>query len=146
MSYCIKHRGRKNMTDAQRIFDYRLYRKCKVTENAFGILVNRFRAFSVWTNLNENNVSIVVLVSLSLHNLLRERSRDIYTSPGFTGKIQMDGNICNGTRSNEASSEFLCPPETTKQNRYNQSAEEIRTTFKDYLCGSYVAWQWKVLI
>ena len=47
MSYCIKHRGRKNMTDAQRIFDYRLYRKCKVTENAFGILVNRFRAFSV---------------------------------------------------------------------------------------------------
>ena len=39
--------SRKNMTDAQRIFDYRLSRKHRVTENAFGILANRFRVFPV---------------------------------------------------------------------------------------------------
>ena len=70
-SYCMKPYVRKNMTDMQRIFDYRLSRKCRVTENAFDILVNRFRVFSVLNNLNENNVSIVVLASLSLHNFLR---------------------------------------------------------------------------
>ena len=69
----VKPYGRKNMTDAQQIFDYRVSRKHRVTENAFGILVNRFRVFSVRNNLNENNVSIVVLAPLSLHNLLRER-------------------------------------------------------------------------
>ena len=53
-SYCTKPFGRKNMTDAQRIFDYHLYWKCRVTENAFGILVNRLRVFSVQSNLNEN--------------------------------------------------------------------------------------------
>ena len=78
-SYCMKPYGRKNMTDAQRILYYRLSRKRRVTENAFGILVNRFRVSSVRKKLNENNVSIIVPVSLSLHKLLRERSRDTYT-------------------------------------------------------------------
>ena len=130
-SYCMKPYGRKNMTDAQRIFDYPLSRKRRVTENAFGILVNRFRVFSVRNNLNENNVSIVALASLSLRNILCEGSRDTYTLPGFTDEIQMDGNICNGTWRDEASSEFLCPLETTKQNRYSKNTEDIRTTFKD---------------
>ena len=132
----MKPYGRTNMTDAQRIFACRLSRKRRVTKIAFGILVNGFRVFSVPNNLYENNVSIAVLASLSLHNLLRERSRDKYTAPGFTDKIQMDGNICNGTWRDEASSELLCPLETTKQNRSNKNAEEIRTTFKEYFCGS----------
>ena len=76
-----------------------------------------------------------MLTSLSLHNLLRERSRDTCTSPGFTDKIQMDVNICNGTWRDEASSEFLCPLKTTKQNRFSKNAEEIRTIFKDHFCG-----------
>ena len=91
--------------------------------------------FPVWNNLNENKVSIVVFASLSLHNLLRERSRDNYTPPGFTDEIQMDGNICNGTWRDEASSEFLCPLEAIKQNWYSKNALEIRTTFKDYFCS-----------
>ena len=59
----------------------------------------------------------------------------------------MDGNIFNGTWRDEANSEFLYPPETTKQNRYSKNAEEIRRTFNDYFCGpGEVLWQWKVLI
>ena len=60
---------------------------------------------------------------------------------------QMDGNICNGTWHDEASSEFLCPLETTKPNRYSKNAGENRTTFKDYFCGpGEVPWQWQVLL
>ena len=78
-----------------------------------------------------------MLASLSLHNLLRERSRDTYTPPGFTEETQMDGNICNGTWCDEASSDFLFPLETTKQNRYSKNAEEIRTTLKFHGNGKY---------
>lgn len=122
----MKPYGRKNIADAHRMFDYRLSRKRRVTENAFGILANRARVFSAQKNLNENNISIVVLVSLSSHNLLRESSRDTYMLPGFTNKIQMEGSICNSTWRDEASSKFLCPLETTKQNRYSKNTEEIR--------------------
>ena len=59
----------------------------------------------------------------------------------------LDGNIYNSTWRDESSSEFLCPLETSKQNRYSKTAEEIRTTFKVYFCGpGEVPWQWKVLI
>ena len=61
----MKPYGRKNKTDGQRIFDYHLSRKRRVTENDFDTLVNRLRMFSVRNNFNENNVSIVVLASLS---------------------------------------------------------------------------------
>ena len=108
--------------------------------------MNKFRLLSVQNNLNENNVSIVVLASLSLHSLLSGISRDTYAPPGFTDEIQMDNNICNCTWPDEATSEFLCPLETTKQNQCSKSAEEIQTAFKDYICGpGKVPWQWKVL-
>ena len=71
--------------------------------------------FSVRNDLNENNVSTVVLASLSLHNLLCGKSRDTYTPPGFADEKQVDGNICYGTWRDIASSEFLYPLETTKQ-------------------------------
>ena len=88
-----------------------------------------------------------MLASFSLHNFLCEKSRYTNTPLGFTDEIQMDGNICNGTRHDEANSEFLCSLETTKQNRYSKIAEDIRTTFKDYFCGpGEVPWQWKILI
>ena len=60
----MKPYGRKNKTDGQRIFDYHLSRKRRATENDFDTLVNRLRVFSVRSNFNENNISIVVLASL----------------------------------------------------------------------------------
>ena len=66
-SYCMKPYGRKNMTDAQRMFDYRLSRKRRVPENAFGILVKKFRVFSIRNNLNKNNLSVVVLCLCHFH-------------------------------------------------------------------------------
>ena len=59
----------------------------------------------------------------------------------------MESNICNGTWRDKASSEFMCPLETTKQNPCGKNAEEVPTTFKDYFSSSSeVSWQWEVLI
>ena len=145
--YCMKPYGRKNMADDKRIYDYRLSRKRRVTENAFGIWVNRFRVFSVRNNLNESNVSAVVLASVILHNMLREKSADTYTPPGFADEIDSNGCVKEGAWREEVGSELLCPLQLAKNNNFSRNAEEIRNAFKDYFYGhGAVPWQWKVLI
>ena len=145
--YCMKPYGGKNMADDQRIFDYRLSRKRRVTKNAFGIWVNRFRFFSVRNNLNESNVFTVVLASVVLHNMLREKSADTYTPAGFADEIDSNGYMRESTWREEVGSELLCPLQLAKNNNFSRNAEEIRNDFKDYFYGpGAVPWQWKVLI
>ena len=122
--YCMKPYGRKNITDDQRIFDYRLSRKRRVTENAFGIWVNRFRVFSVRNNLKVQNVSPVVLASVVLHNMLREKSVETYTPTGFVDEIDSNGFIREGTWRDEPGSELLCPLQLAKNNNFSRNARK----------------------
>ncbi|XP_025203776.1 uncharacterized protein LOC112600693 [Melanaphis sacchari] len=57
------------------IFNYRLSRARRVVENAFGILVTRFRVFLLPLNISVENVDAVVMASCVLHNFLRKKSR-----------------------------------------------------------------------
>ena len=68
----MKLYGHKNMTDDQHILDNCFSNKQKVTENAFGIWLNRIRVFSVRNKVNKSNVSAVFLASVVLHNTLWE--------------------------------------------------------------------------
>ena len=110
----MKLYGRKNMADDQRIFDYHLSCKQRVTENAFGIWVKRFRVFSVTNNLNESKISAVVLASVVFHNMIGEKSADTLTPPGFTDEINSNGYMREGTWREEVGSELLCPLQLAK--------------------------------
>ena len=67
------HRG---LNDGQIIFNYRLSRARRVSENAFGILINRFRVLSHAIHLHPNTVTDVAESCLALHNFLRTE-RDV---------------------------------------------------------------------
>ncbi|KAK5639766.1 hypothetical protein RI129_010577 [Pyrocoelia pectoralis] len=60
----------RNMSEHQRIFNYRLSRARRVVENAFGILANRFRILLNTINLKPDKVETITLTCLALHNLL----------------------------------------------------------------------------
>ena len=70
----------KNLCTEKRIFNYHLSRVRRVVENAFGILANRFRIFSIAV-VPETAVKIV-LASCVLHNFLRTESPHRYTPTG----------------------------------------------------------------
>lgn len=55
----------------KRIFNYRLSRARRTTENAFGILCQTFRIFFVPIAVDVSLVDKIILVACSLHNLLR---------------------------------------------------------------------------
>jgi hypothetical protein len=69
----VKPYSRRGMTAEERIFNYRCSRARRVSENAFGILANRFQCLIKVLNHKPETVKTITLACLSLHNLMRER-------------------------------------------------------------------------
>ena len=81
----MKRYAQRNLDDKKRMFNYRLSRFRRVTENTFGIWACRFRIFL--TRINSPEVATgIVLASVTLHNMLRTKSRDTYSLPEFIDK------------------------------------------------------------
>ena len=59
------------LSRAQQIFNYRLSRMQRISENCFGIIVNRWRVFRAPILLPPDTVVDLILVALVLHNFLR---------------------------------------------------------------------------
>lgn len=107
-----------------------VYYKRRVTENVFSIWLNRLRVFSVRNNLNERNVATVVLASLVLHSMLRQKSTDTYTPSGFADEIDSNGYTRQGFWRTELDVGLLCQLQLARNNNFSRNAEEIRNTFK----------------
>ena len=77
--HCMKPYGQKNLSDEERVFDYRCSRFQRISENSFGIQSNRFKFFVTRASLTLEKAKIAVMTSLTLHNLLRTKSRESFT-------------------------------------------------------------------
>jgi len=77
-TYLIKPYNRRNLPREQAIFNYRLSRARRISENAFGILVGKFRIFEKPIPLIVDKVDKVVFVCCAIHNWLRKTSQAFY--------------------------------------------------------------------
>ena len=144
--HSMKPYAHKSCTDEERIFNYRLSRFRRISENGFGIGVNRFRLFSTRALLNPKKAESAVMASLALHNLLRTKSRDSYTPVGYTDQEGADGVVVPGNWREEAASANIVPLESSRRGRVNLKAEEIRHAFCEHFNGpGQLPWQWKFL-
>jgi len=92
--YMLRPYSRDNLTDAQRIFNYRLSRARRVIENAFGILTVRWQILLNTICLNPENTIAIVKAVICLHNFIMITDEEmsmsnarLYCPPNFVDRM-----------------------------------------------------------
>ena len=84
-NYMMNPHPQKDLTIDNRIFNYHLSRARQISENAFGILANRWRVLRKPFSLQQKKVKIITFAILILHNWLISESSSgrIYVPPNL---------------------------------------------------------------
>ena len=141
--YCMKPYSSQKLSDSKLIFGYRLSRARRTTENAFGILSNRFWVLSSRMYLQPNNATKITLACCVLHNILRTHSKNSYSPSGFADEVEENGNIRQGGWRDRNHSAMQLLAATTSRHP-SRNAEKVSDIFLKYFYGrGQVSWQWK---
>lgn len=143
----MKPYASRGLTREKRIFNYRLSRARRISENAFGILANRFRVFLTPMQLSTESAEKAVLASCALHNFLRENSPNQYTPSGtFDIEDLETGIVQEGSWRSENLNSFQSIRVTGASN-YAFDAKDIREEFCRYFSSEegMVPWQDKFI-
>ncbi|XP_046409143.1 putative nuclease HARBI1 [Ischnura elegans] len=114
----------------KRNFNYRLSRARRTSENAFGILANRFRILLNCINLSVEKVEIVTLACIVLHNFLRSKKDANYLPQGLVDRVMSDGRVIPGVWREGP----ILDGQLVRQggNRHNNDARAIRDEICEY--------------
>lgn len=80
-SYLMRPYPKRSLSDSQRIFIYRLFRARRTIENAFGILVSRWRILRSTIQCKEETTYKIVLAFAVLHNFIMSSNTQKYCPP-----------------------------------------------------------------
>ncbi|XP_070388956.1 uncharacterized protein [Dermacentor albipictus] len=133
----------KGIQPSRKVFNYRLSRARRIVENAFGILVARWRVLLGPLNIPPENAIHVVLACCGLHNFLCSMSKSTYSPPGYVDSEDRYGNVNPGQWREEAQTSELCGLAGTSSRNHTVDAAETCDLFADYfMAEGAVPWQW----
>ena len=133
----------RGLSEAQRVYNYRLSRARRVIENAFGILAARWRIFRRPIIAHPNKVVSYTKAAIVMQNDLRTTESQLYSHLRYIDGEDGGGNFIGGAWREEPSPSGLEPQRNVGSNHYAMSASSIRYTFKDYFSSAAgeVSWQ-----
>ena len=139
-TWLMKPYSQRDLTPQCRIFNYRLSRARRLVENAFGILVHRFRCLLTTLQVQPSVVQLIVLATCTLHNmLLSQRGANEVINESMRDNSAIGGWQPQST---------LVGLRKTRGNTSSVAAKHVR----DYLASYYnssagsVPWQEKVAL
>ncbi|XP_053395798.1 uncharacterized protein LOC123528006 [Mercenaria mercenaria] len=122
--YLLKPYPNRQLDMDKRIFNYRLSRARRISENVFGILTSRSGVFQRPIALGPDKASLIVLAICALHNFSRARSRNIYTPAGG-----FDDSDRPGEWRNEQRRDSVFDIEQQAGNRNADNARNVRDEY-----------------
>lgn len=127
--YLMRPYPGKGLEQNQRIFNYRLSRARRVSENAFGILCQKFRLFLNKLQVSPINADKVVLSALCLRNFLRNDNLPFGVLDENNTPTEIENPV------------FTDIPSVG--GKYAKDAMEIRKSFADYFISAAGAVEWQ---
>ena len=146
-AYMIKPYPQKNLGLEKRIFNYRLSRMIRISENAFVNPANCWRAFRKPFLLQPEKVKAVTLAVFTLHNWFRKDSNigKVDFSPTLVDREDPEtGEIIEGSWRKEVHTESWKSLSNTRDHNPANEAKHIREEFTDYFANKgCISCQWK---
>ncbi|XP_030763488.1 protein ALP1-like [Sitophilus oryzae] len=133
--------GKTDDSVSRRIFNYRLSRARRISENAFGILVARWRIFQHPIISKVDNIENVIKATVCLHNFIIKYDKKLYVTPNLVDQ-DINGRLIPGLWR-----ENLSHLSEIRDGNYDlRSAKDIREQFCTYFNEEgAVEWQWDTL-
>jgi hypothetical protein len=130
-----------NLAYNEKMYNYRLSRTRRISENAFGILVSRFQVFEKPIACNVTIVDKIVRTACALHNWLTNNAMGTYLPRGFDDIEDIDsGKIIPGSWRSEVHGVVAIG--RFGSNHHSQQVKAIREAYKKYLMNEdRVSWQ-----
>jgi hypothetical protein len=146
----MKPYAARKMSLREAVYNYRFSRARRVVENAFGILVARWRIFRQPLCGKLETADYIVLAAVCLHNfIIRSREREVrerHIPERFVDTERNNGSIQNGLWQSHVagdSSAITAAPPTRSRNP-PKCAVRMRETLADFFSGvGAVPWQVK---
>ena len=124
-----------NLIYMKRVFNYKISRKRRISENEFGIWGSQFRVITTAMAFSLEKAVTITLATDALHTMLRTKGRLLYTDENLLDKGNKDGSVTEGDwRSIGAN--FLVIIPKNKNNHAQKLAEKIKDTFDDHFYGA----------
>ena len=148
-TYMLRPYPGQYLPDKEQVFNYRLSGARRIIENAFGILVTKFRLFRRPIIAKPEKVSRVTQAVCVLHNYLKisearcAPSSRLYCPPGYIDREDRHGNLVCGDWRQADTSTGLRAINRVSSNRFSKSAGEVRVELTNYFNSPDGAVPWQ---
>lgn len=134
-----------NLTETQKVFNYRLSRARRIVENAFGILTSRFRVYEKLIPLAIQTVPKLDKATCSLHNWLQKIS-DNYITVGNIDSEDIQKSCVNKGSWRQNPRNGIANLINYASNNHKKSAANKRNVYAEkFMTTEAVPWQWKMI-
>lgn len=135
-SYLMRPYPRRELNTDCKIFNYRLSRARRTVENAFGILVSRFRVFEKPIATSVPTAVKIVKTACAFHNWLQTRRDSNYFSLGLIDKEDLEHyTFTSGSWREESKSNGLIQLQPLPPRFPDRSARNLRNYYCNYFNG-----------